>query len=362
MSDSEYPNPNATVPQLGDLHRKLRTVIEGHKQGLASDQVTLMNMVRTQSKPPLYEESSFVLLENNIMLYQRHLNENRERLRLIEARITELSTEPGPLHLTMAQRQWRSDHGLSSMTPTPPGSAKEGFFRMPPIGQMRDLHVNRSMLERIAASESSRDLRPFQICQKPGRNMMTWDQIKLANSAAGSFTDQMLTFSFFKPSDLNPDINKENTMSIMSIGHINVAVLSAVADKGAADEFTALTSFSGTEQTEMAAAVKSMIAEDRASKVKSAAGEFVKILKLADQTTNIKVESVRAHRRKEAEELAALKRIDRAKAYGLETMNMMPLYSALAGNREHMVPDGWVAKEVPAKSTSLTQEDIVGKT
>ena len=126
---------------------------------------------------------------------------------------------------------------------------------------------------------------------------------------------------------------------------INVQVLEVLAGQvQPKDEFTALVNAGIPDNSEIAAAMAEVMNADRKERVKAAAGEIIKLLRAADEAVNDGVSKIRGARAIERATKAKLDRISLARAYGVETNNMLPLLSALTGSEEHVVPASYKAK------------------
>lgn len=132
----------------------------------------------------------------------------------------------------------------------------------------------------------------------------------------------------------------------MNINDINVAALQALVHKEG-DEFDALMSLDGSNGTSNSAlndALTEVLQAEKKAKIAKAAGEVLKVLQVAEAKMQTMVTEVRCMRMKEKAHLAQLKRIETARAYARDTMNLMPLVSAIKGDNEHLIPATWKKK------------------
>lgn len=126
---------------------------------------------------------------------------------------------------------------------------------------------------------------------------------------------------------------------------INVGVLEALAgQEQPKDEFTALLNAGVPDNSEIASAMAEVFANDRKERVKAAAGEIIKLLRVADSVVADNVTSIRNARLIERRAKAKLDRIALARTYGIETNNMLPLVSALSDDENHVVPSSYKPK------------------
>lgn len=128
---------------------------------------------------------------------------------------------------------------------------------------------------------------------------------------------------------------------------VNEKVLAELVKKET-DEFTANFGFNASHHGELAKALSDLAATERQNKVQAAAGEIRKLLAACTGTQEALVMSIREHRRAEVSEVKRLRAIDKAKQYGLETMNFLPLLSLIRDDGKHAVPSDWEPVKVPA--------------
>lgn len=155
------------------------------------------------------------------------------------------------------------------------------------------------------------------------------------------------------PSPFNRHQQGVNNMT--NTNDINLNVIAELAKVGKAnDEFD--TMFESTiENSELAAALRESSEQDRKTKLTAAAVEIRKAIFAAEETIKSKVIGVREARCAERRLLAQIADIERAKAYGLETMNFVPLLALVSGskllygNPASVIPADWKPKTVIAK-------------
>ena len=152
---------------------------------------------------------------------------------------------------------------------------------------------------------------------------------------------------------------KENTMK-----QINITVLASLANADQKDEFS-------TNIANMPEPLKAALAVKRdaqAAKVwEDAATLILSIYESAQEQTQTHVQKVREARKQEAQYLAKIAAINRAKAYGEATNNYLPL-AALCGNLygnvdtldtdKFKVPEDWVDPTQVKKAKSVTVNKI----
>lgn len=112
-------------------------------------------------------------------------------------------------------------------------------------------------------------------------------------------------------------------------------------------------------------ALATLRAEERAESAKKAARLIVEVYKGCDEQIKINVDMIRRARRAEAAAKAKIEKLNRAKAYGEETNNYLPLATE-TGNLSvgtvrdididiFNVPVGWVSKKESKISTAKSK-------
>lgn len=101
-------------------------------------------------------------------------------------------------------------------------------------------------------------------------------------------------------------------------------------------------------------ALQEQLAEDQKNRAKAAAREIVELLKLHETSVERGVRQIRSYRSEIDSQKAHLTRINRAREYGMETSNFLPLAIALNQVRHHEltgvdsklfeVPSSWEPK------------------
>lgn len=130
---------------------------------------------------------------------------------------------------------------------------------------------------------------------------------------------------------------------------INISLLQALVPTQQ-DEFTQMLTEQLGDQSELAQALKEIQQQERIEKTKASARELQKVVQLAGDTTVSMVHELRDLKNREAQVRAELKAISRARDFGYETMNFLPLVALLTGHgRENKVPEGWEPKNPSAK-------------
>jgi len=184
------------------------------------------------------------------------------------------------------------------------------------------------------------------------------DKVKSGNFNKESF---VISFDEFYPHQPQrfPPSTKENTMK-----QINITVLASLANADQKDEFS-------TNIANMPEPLKAALAVKRdaqAAKVwEDAATLILSIYESAQEQTQTHVQKVREARKQEAQHLAKIAAINRAKAYGEATNNYLPL-AALCGNLygnvdtldtdKFKVPEDWVDPTQVKKAKSVTVNKI----
>lgn len=123
----------------------------------------------------------------------------------------------------------------------------------------------------------------------------------------------------------------------MNIKDINVDALKALIHKEG-DEFDSMVGTDLRPGNALSDAITEVLAAEKKSKIARAASEVLKAFQASDEKVNTLVAEVRCMRAKERAALEQLKKIDHARAYARESMNLMPLISALKGDNENTVP------------------------
>ncbi|BCG50225.1 hypothetical protein [Ralstonia phage RP13] len=99
-------------------------------------------------------------------------------------------------------------------------------------------------------------------------------------------------------------------------------------------------------------ALKAKIADQQKQAASDAADLVLDLLNRTQALVNTNVENIRNIRKQIDRTKNVLERIERAKQYGLETQNFLPLAYIVGSTREpHLVPEGWVSKNATTKTT-----------
>lgn len=148
------------------------------------------------------------------------------------------------------------------------------------------------------------------------------------------------------------------------MSEINVAVLTALADKEMSDELASfgVTDLAGVND-ELSTLINDAFAEERANANKAAARDIVALIKESNTEITANVQELRAVRRREAAISNRIANINRARAYGLETKNFIPLMVALglrvpASCKPELlqIPEGWQPKSDVKKPAAATKK------
>ncbi len=110
---------------------------------------------------------------------------------------------------------------------------------------------------------------------------------------------------------------------------INVTTLVALADSQLNAELKEAGCNIITNDAELNEAINSMVAEEKASKLKEAARSIVVTMEASNHAIADLVMTLRAIRSKERDVLAKIKAINEAKEYAAETRNYLPLLNAM---------------------------------
>lgn len=131
---------------------------------------------------------------------------------------------------------------------------------------------------------------------------------------------------------------------------VNVTSLIKLADA----EFSKELSEYQTLPSGIKEALAEQIAEDQKNRAKAAAREIVELLKLHEASVERGVRQIRSYRSEIDSQKAHLTRINRAREYGMETSNFLPLAITLNQVRHHdltgvdsklfEVPSNWEPK------------------
>lgn len=160
---------------------------------------------------------------------------------------------------------------------------------------------------------------------------------------------------------IKPQLQKEQgSVMKVSMTNININLIGQLADKQLNQEL-AEAGISNFLPAEMKAALEEELALERENATRNAAREIYNLLKAAESVQVQHLGTVREARRLERQAKNALVQINRAKEYGLETQNFLPLL-ALMGHplpsgidrSLAIIPDTFglvVADIVPAKAT-----------
>jgi hypothetical protein len=130
---------------------------------------------------------------------------------------------------------------------------------------------------------------------------------------------------------------------------INLAVIQALADTKQ-DDLSQYDQLTASGSDELANAVADLVKQERSDATKAAAKEIQNLLSMSAAMMSDHVQQVRKARAEAKVGLNKLKVIERARAYGLETMDFMPLATATTGFGASYVPDSWVSKVELAES------------
>lgn len=138
---------------------------------------------------------------------------------------------------------------------------------------------------------------------------------------------------------------------------INVALLQALVP-AEADEFTAMLQQNLGSDTELAQALRDIQQNERQERTRAAAQEIQNLIRRSESAIVNSVNQLRDLRAEEVKLRQHLANIERARQYGYETMNFLPLVGLLTGKATgHAVPADWKPKtpiqrqKVPRKST-----------
>lgn len=124
---------------------------------------------------------------------------------------------------------------------------------------------------------------------------------------------------------------------------INLSVIQALANTKQ-DDLSQYDQLTSSGSNELADAVADLVKQERAEATKAAAKEIQNLLSMSANMMTDHVQAVRFARAEAKRGLNKLKEIERARAYGLETMDFMPLATATTGVGNAYVPATWVSK------------------
>lgn len=135
---------------------------------------------------------------------------------------------------------------------------------------------------------------------------------------------------------------------------INVGVLAALVPSATTkDDLSTFVDFDAGHNSELVAALVEIRESERKNKVLAAAEEIQKLVATAQEEIQNSVSSIRAHREAERKLLSRLSDINRATAYGYDTMNFLPLVTALTSGVGPTVPSDWVDAKKPVKKMAV---------
>ena len=171
-------------------------------------------------------------------------------------------------------------------------------------------------------------------------------------------SDTMFTLDKDRSGSMEPiklKVEKErNPMSITS--RINVSALERIANSSLNDDLNNADVQLLPENIQ--AALKKQLKEEAENAASAAAGEIVKLLKQHDSAVEDLVREIRDYRKAIERRLAAVKSLNNAKAFGLETSNFLPLAKSVGlcvprgDDYVVEVPKDWAS----AKATVTTAE------
>lgn len=141
---------------------------------------------------------------------------------------------------------------------------------------------------------------------------------------------------------------------------INLSVIEALANTKQ-DDLSQYDQLTSSGSNELADAVADLVKQERADATKAAAKEIQSLLSMSAGMMSNQVQLVRAARAEAKRGLNKLKVIERARAYGLETMDFMPLVTATTNMGNSYVPDSWVSKNEPKPEVQAPKAEASGK-